>query len=452
AKYLLPGEKIPEAPSKNPVITIAPVEMEKCLEIIPSLDKLTGVPKPVQDEKPRTMEMYDQAYGCIVYRTQLPAGPAATLEAQGVRDIGQVFLDGMRVGFLDRRSGSAKLRLPERKEAVRLDIFVEAMGRVNFGIEVHDRKGLLAPVNLTVDGKTTELTGWQVFSLPLDDKMLGGLQDTEDLAFYEFRAINKVIEGPTFWRTELNVETPGDTFLDVRAFGKGFVWVNGHNLGRYWNIGPQQTMYVPGPWLKKGKNEVVVLDLLGPGNAAAPKLAGLDAPILNTLRPELDFARSKRPEVNLQLDGAKPVHTASFAPGTDKQEVKFASPAKGRYFCIESLNAHDGKAYAAIAELTLLDETGKPLSTEGWTVAYVDSEERGKEDGTAENAIDGQTANFWHTEWSAASPDHPHRLVLDLGQTRTVGGFLYVPRQGAGSVGGRIKDYKIYVGDGLVKK
>jgi beta-galactosidase len=452
AKYLLPGEKIPDAPAKNPVITIAPVEMEKCLEIIPFLEKLNGVPKPVQDEKPRTMELYDQAYGCIVYRMQLPAGPAATLEAKGVRDIGQVFLDGMRVGFLDRRSGNAKLHLPERKEVARLDIFVEAMGRVNFGIEVHDRKGLLAPVNLTADGKTTELTGWQVFSLPLDDKMIAGLQDTKDLAFYEFRAINKVVEGPTFWRTELNVETPGDTFLDVRAFGKGFVWVNGHNLGRYWNIGPQQTMYVPGPWLKKGKNEVVVLDLLGPGNAAAPKLAGLDTPILNTLRPELDFARSKRPEVSLQLDAAKPVHAASFAPGTEKQEVKFASPAKGRYFCIESLNAHDGQAFAAIAELTLMDEAGKPLSTEGWTVAYVDSEERGKEDGTAENAIDGQTANFWHTEWSAASPNHPHRLVLDMGQTRTVGGLVYVPRQGAGSVGGRIKDYKIYVGDGLVKR
>jgi beta-galactosidase len=80
----------------------------------------------------------------------------------------------------------------------------------------------------------------------------------------------------------------------------------------------------------------------------------------------------------------------------------------------------------------------------------VDSEERAKEDGTAENAIDGQTANFWHTEWSDKKPAHPHRLILDLGQSREVGGFRYTPRQGTG--GGRIKDYKVYVGDGLVTK
>ena len=132
------------------------------------------------------------------------------------------------------------------------------------------------------------------------------------------------------------------------------------------------------------------------------------------------------------------------------QEVTFAAPAKGRYFCLESLNALDGQPYAAVAELDLLDVDGKPLSHEGWTIAYVDSEERAKEDGTAENAIDGQTANFWHTEWSDKKPNHPHRLILDLGQSREVGGFRYTPRQGQG--GGRIKDYKVYVGDSLVTK
>jgi len=134
------------------------------------------------------------------------------------------------------------------------------------------------------------------------------------------------------------------------------------------------------------------------------------------------------------------------------QEVKLPQPAKGRYFCLESVSALDGKAYAAIAELELLDAGSKPLSHEGWTIAYVDSEERAKEDGTAENAIDGQTANFWHTEWSEGQSGHPHRLILDLAQTREVGGFRYVPRQGAGTVGGRIKEYRIYVGDGLVEK
>jgi beta-galactosidase len=166
----------------------------------------------------------------------------------------------------------------------------------------------------------------------------------------------------------------------------------------------------------------------------------------------LDFARSKRAPVTLKLDSAKPVLAASFAPGATMQEVKFDAPVSGRFFCIESLNAHDGKQFAAIAELDLLDADAKALSHEGWTVAYVDSEERDKEDGTAENAIDGQTANFWHTQWGDAQPDHPHRLVLDLGKAQTISGFRYVPRQGDGAVGGRIKDYRIYIGDGLVQK
>ena len=245
----------------------------------------------------------------------------------------------------------------------------------------------------------------------------------------------------------MNVEEPHDTFLDLRPWSKGFVWVNGHNLGRFWNIGPQQTMYLPGPWLKHGRNEIVILDLFGP---ETPAIASLQEPILNQLRPDKDFARTRRPEVKLQLDSLKPVLQGSFAPGNTAQEIKFPQPVEGRFFCLESLSAHDGKPYAAIAELDLLDASGNPLSHEGWKIAYVDSEEREREDGTAENAIDGQTANFWHTQWGASSPDHPHTLVLDLGQSRRLSGIRYVPRQGNEGVGGRIKAYRIYVGENLL--
>jgi beta-galactosidase len=178
----------------------------------------------------------------------------------------------------------------------------------------------------------------------------------------------------------------------------------------------------------------------------------LDKPILNELHPEKDFARSHRPIVTLTLDTTKPVLESTFPPGTALQEVHFDAPAKGRYFCIESLNAQDGKPYAAIGELDVLDASGKPISHDGWTVAYVDSEEREREDGTAENAIDGQTANYWHTQWGSAQPNHPHRFVIDFGKSQTVSGFKYVPRQGTGDVGGRIKDYRIYVGDNLVQR
>jgi beta-galactosidase len=433
AQYLLPGETVPEPPARNSVITLAPAEAK---EAAPVFDHL---PAPVEDRVPRNMEQYDQGYGWILYRTTVPAGAARTLEAAEVHDFGFVFLDGERVGIMDRRNHSYKVRLPERAQPARLDILVVPMGRVNFGQEVHDRKGLLGPVRLAAGtGTESELSGWMVYSLPLDASMLAGLRYSRGKA-----------GGPAFWRAFLDVKEPGDTFLDLRTWGKGVVWVNGHCLGRFWNIGPTQTMYLPGPWLKPGRNEVIILDVLGPEE---PVVAGLAEPILDQLQPAKDFLRSHRPEVRLDLASAKPALDGQFQPGPAQQKVKFAAPAKGRYFCLECLSSQDGKPYAAVAELNLLDAAGQPLSHEGWTIAYVDSEEREREDGTAENAIDGQVVNCWHTQWSSASPGYPHRLILDLGQPRVLSGFEYVPRQGTGAVAGRIKDYRIYVADTLVRK
>jgi beta-galactosidase len=270
-RYLLPGEKIPEPAARNPVMAFAPIEARECAPLRENL------PAGVKDTTPRTMEQYDQGYGCMLYRTTLPAGPEGTLEAKAVHDIGEVFVDGKRIGIMDRRSSKLSVRLPSREAPVTLDVLVEAMGRVNFGAEVHDRKGLHEPVKLSpANGKGIELTNWQVFKLPLDEAMRGGLR------FGSAKPTE-----PGFWRASLKVNETHDTFLDMRTWSKGFVWVNGHNLGRFWNIGPQQTMYVPGPWLKPGENEILVLDLFGPEK---PLLAGLEQPILNQLRPELDFA------------------------------------------------------------------------------------------------------------------------------------------------------------------
>jgi len=171
-------------------------------------------------------------------------------------------------------------------------------------------------------------------------------------------------------------------------------------MGRFWNIGPTQTMYVPGPWLKAGRNEVVVLDLLGPQE---PVLAGIEKPILDQLRPQLDFSK-KVQQATLAIEGVTPTHTGTFAQGPAAQEVRFAKPVQGRQFCLETLNAQDGKPYAAVAELDLLDADGKSIPHTVWTIAFADSEERIKEDGSALNAINGQTADFWHTEWDRPSP------------------------------------------------
>jgi beta-galactosidase len=431
AKYLLPGETLPEPPVANPVIHFAPVTLT---EIAPVFDNL---PTAVADVTPRSMEKYDQGYGCILYRTTIPAGAATTLEATAIHDFGFVFLDGKPLGVLDRRSASAKISLPARPSATQLDILVEPMGRINFGPEMVDPKGLIAPVKL--GGEV--LQGWEVFNLPLDDKMLAGLKFRD--RGNETQSKNE--NSPAFWRGTFTLEKAGDTFLDLSGWGKGVVWVNGRCLARFWNIGPSQTAYAPGCWLRAGKNEIVILDLTGPEN---PVVAGLDKPVLNALHPEKDFAQVHRPTVKLNLAAATPVHTGTFTPGADTQEIKFAAAGTGKFFCLESLNAQDGKAYAAVAELDLLDPAGKPISHNGWTIAYVDSEERAGEDGSAENAIDGQTANFWHTEWKNAAPGHPHQLILNLGQPQVISGFRYVPRQGENT--GRIKDYRIFIGDDLV--
>ena len=424
AKYLLPGEVLPDPPAQNPVITFASVELTNTAPVFANL------PTPVIDKTPQPMESYDQGYGCIIYRTTIPAGPPAELEVAAVHDFGFVYLDRHGIGIFDRRHAGGKILVPARKAEAQLDILVEPMGRINFGPEMVDHKGVIAPVKLA--GKTLE--GWEIYRLPLDYEYIAALKFTPGKD-----------NGPAFWRGFVNLPKPGDTFLDMHGFGKGDLWVNRHCLGRYWNIGPTQTAYVPGCWLHPGENEVIVLDLEGPEH---PAVAGLAKPVLDELHPEKDFAKTRRPAAKVNLDATTMAISGSFAPGTDTQEIKFTAPATGNFFCLESLNAHDGKPYAAVAELDLLDAAGKTISHDGWTIAYVDSEERDKEDGTAENAIDGQTANMWHTEWSGASPNHPHELILNLGQSQTISGFRYVPRQSEGA--GRIKDYRVYVGDNMV--
>jgi beta-galactosidase len=270
SQYLMPGETLPDIPPTNAVIAIAPVAATSCAPVFKNL------PKAISDTTPQTMEQYDQGHGCILYRTTVPAGPAGTLEAAGTHDIGLVFLDGQRIGVTDRRTNSFTVRLPERDKPATLDILVEAMGRVNFGTGIADHKGVHAPVKL--DGAV--INNWNIYNLPLDAKMLGRLK-------YKGLKGDSTENVPAFWRATWKIKKPGDTFLDMRSWGKGVVWVNGHCLGRFWNIGPTQTMYVPGPWLKRGKNEVIIFDLTGPED---PIVAGLDHPILDELHLEKDFA------------------------------------------------------------------------------------------------------------------------------------------------------------------
>ncbi len=428
AKYLQPGETIPPPPAALPVITFPAT---RPAGFAPLLDRL---PDPVRAAQPLNFEKLDQPYGLVLYRVTVPAGPAAELRADAVHDVGLVTLDGVRIGTFDRRSRAYALTLPAREKPATLAILVEAMGRVNFGQEVHDRKGLRGPVSLGA----AELRDWEIFSLPLD---------TTHLARLSYAKKAPTLPTIGFHRFTIDLKKIGDTFIDLRPWGKGMVWVNGHNLGRFWNIGPQQTIFVPGAWLRAGLNEFVVLDLLGPTD---PTLAGLEKPILDQLRPELDILGARKALARFRVSG-DPVLRGTFPPGGDTQEVRFSAPERSRYFMIESLNAHDGREFASIADLSVLGADGTPLNSQLWTIAGADGEENTGESAGAANAIDGQTSNFWHSPWKLAKPAHPHWLTLDLGREETITGFVYVPRQGsAKDAAGRIKDYQVYTGPHLI--
>ena len=389
-----------------------------------------NLPPAMPDAMPRTLGKNDLDYGCILYRTEIPAGPEQTLEVSGVYDFGLVFLEGRRVGALVRTNGKYKIQLPAREQAAALDILVEAVGRLNFDEPVHDRKGLLSPVKLG----GTELTSWKMFELPLEGQSLTGMK---------FDSQRSPANTPAFWRTTIEVADPGNLFLDLRSWGKGAVWVNGRFIGRFWNAGPVQTVLVPASALQAGRNEIVILDLLGP---QSPVLAGLGQPVLHESHPERDLFHP-RSKVRQTLEFARLVQAGQFADELKAQSVKFSTPVKGRYFSLEALSSQDGQPYASVAELDLLDEQGRPLNREDWTVAYVDSEEHDREDGSAQNAFDGRATTHWHTQWGEAAPGYPHRLILDLGRSCVVSGFRYLPRQGDPGAAGRIRNYRVSIGD-----
>jgi beta-galactosidase len=135
-----------------------------------------------------------------------------------------------------------------------LDILVEGMGHINFGQATIDRKGITDRV--TLGGMT--LMNWDVFLLPLGERWAASLAD---------ETVDDARPG-LFFRGTFRVEKPADTYVDMSGYRKGVVFVNGHNLRRYWDIGPQRRLYCPAPWLRAGENEVVVFDLLA--TQAAP--------------------------------------------------------------------------------------------------------------------------------------------------------------------------------------
>lgn len=432
AKYM-DGKKQAKVPAPIKPTAIKPFRLT---EVAPLFDNL---PSAKKDLNIKTMEEYDQGFGSILYRTTLPELKGKSVLTMDAHDYTQVYVDGKLIGKLDRRMGERQITLPPCSKGARLDILVEAMGRINFGRAIKDFKGIVGGVELTIDHQgypfVCDLKNWQVFNI--EDK----LETYRQMNFKPIRSLtdDKGQRIPGAYRGTFQVKKPGDTFLNFETWGKGLVYVNGHALGRIWEIGPQQTLYVPGCWLKKGENEIVVFDIVGPKDV---ECEGLKEPMIDHLQVKKPLKHDD-PSVLEGIDytDVKQAAEGSFAPGNGWQEVKFDTPTRGRYVCLIALNAHDGRDLACMAELYLLDERGERLSREPWTVLFSDSEDVAHVNCSADKVFDLQESTYWKTEYGKP---YPHCIVIDLGAEHTLGGLQYLPRMES-QVPGGIKDYKVLV-------
>ncbi|NLR58514.1 beta-galactosidase [Chitinophaga polysaccharea] len=240
--YLPKGKKLPPVPAPIPTITIP------AINLTPFTSVWDHLPQAVQTPQPKPFEAFGQDYGFMLYKTTLIGHKSGKLTIKDLHDYATVFLNGKYIGKLDRRLGEKTIDIPasDVKNPV-LEILVEGMGRINFADAIIDRKGITDRVVL--NGMT--LMNWEVYGLPMTEKYVQELTPSA----------NNAAKPGQFYKASFLLDKTGDTYIDMSNYKKGIVWVNGHNLGRYWEIGPQKRLYCPAPWLKKGENTIVVFDL-----------------------------------------------------------------------------------------------------------------------------------------------------------------------------------------------
>ena len=434
------GKKMPAVPkAPMPIITVPKFELT---EFAPFIAAMT---KPVNGT-PKTFEEMDMGWGTMMYSTRLPEITSQSVLTGEFHDFAQVFIDKKYIGKIDRVKNEKSLTIPAVKEGAELIIIVEGMGRINFGRAIKDFKGIVGDVTLTTEKNDIEMVltpkNWMNVAIPDDYKtatkaldMVKGVNDqvaagkakgsVPALAFTQgYEGSKKLgdIMKPGYHRGYFNLKKVGDTFLNFETWGKGQVYVNGHAMGRIWSIGPQQTLYVPGCWLKKGKNEIIVLE-----------------PELNKLQLEKSNKHNNigdKPDLN----SATPVATGAFKAGNGWQTIQFGKTAKGRYLAIECLSTQKDGERVAIAELYLQGQDGKRLSREPWKTKYANSEDEGGNH-LGDKVFDLQESTYWQTEKGASAP---HLLVIDLGSEQTVNALEYLPRAEQGAPGS-IKNFKVYV-------
>lgn len=249
-KLLLERQGLPETelPSRPSLQNIGEVRLNEKASL---LDNLDNIGTKHRSARPESMEHYGQNWGLIYYETKMQGKYSANaLTLYDVHDIATVYIDDKKVGKIDRRKenflskliGSKPIIVPAFDGEKKIGVLVDAMGRVNYGEHMMDRKGISG-----VSVVNQRLMGYDVYTLPLDNL------DNLDYSSGETST-------PVFLRGTFNTKSKGDCFVHLDGFTKGSVFINGFNLGRFWKIGPQKALYLPGALLKE-ENEIIVMEL-----------------------------------------------------------------------------------------------------------------------------------------------------------------------------------------------
>ena len=422
---------VPKAPM--PIITVPKFELKEFApfnrnqHLIPSVN-------------PKTFEEMDLGWGMTYYVTRLPEVPVQSVLTMEAHDYAQVFIDDVYIGKIDRVKNEKSLSLPPVKKGQKLASLVEAMGRINFGRAIKDFKGIVGDVVINTEadeyGNEAAWTLKKWTMTPISDDYNKAVKAFDANMIPLSDGFAKRENGRGYHRGYFTLKKVGDTFLNFETWGKGQVYVNGHAMGRIWSIGPQQTLYIPGCWLKKGKNEVIVLDVVGPKEAV---VWGQAEPELNKLQLEKSNKHNNigdKPDLN----SATPVATGAFKGGNGWQTIKFNGQKKGRYLAIECLSTQKANDRVAIAELYLQGSDGKRISREPWKTKYANSEDEAGNN-LGDKVFDLQESTYWQTERGQQTP---HLLVIDLGSEQTVTALEYLPRAEQGAPGS-VKDFRIYL-------
>ncbi|XP_054549203.1 beta-galactosidase-1-like protein 2 isoform X6 [Talpa occidentalis] len=265
SSYLgLPKTELPESQPKVAYKSLTVTHFISLWDIIPYLEEVNMF-SPFRSVKPVTMENLNvnggrgQSYGYILYETVIFNGGFLT-SRNHVQDRGQVFLDKKFMGILDHTNNQVTIpRKNGYKDYMTLSILVENQGRLSSGKNINkERKGLTGDIYLN----NSPLRKFKIFSLEMSVKfMKRGIPNIWKPVNYQ-----PDIQGPAFFLAFMTVfNHPKDTFIKLEDWTKGVVFINSNNLGRYWNKGPQETLYLPAPWLRPGTNEVILFEELKPG-------------------------------------------------------------------------------------------------------------------------------------------------------------------------------------------